>query len=112
MGRLQDYFLLPDRREVYPWYLVSQFPLRAPWIRQYDIEQEESGRIIMRVVPLRTPSAAEGDDCRRLFWSVLSPDIDVHIELVRDIPPGPGGKYYYHRSRKRSAYRPEELPRR
>lgn len=109
-GRLQDYFLLPDGREVYPWYIVSLFPDRAPWIRQYDIEQDESGPIRMRVVPCRIPTESEIENCRGLFRSALGPNVEVRIEIVKDIPPGPGGKYYYQRSRRRSVYRPEDLP--
>jgi len=109
-GRLQDYFLSPDGREVYPWYIVSRFPDRAPWIRRYDIEQDESGPILMRVVPARPPTESEIEDCRGLFRAVLGPDIEVRIEIVADIPPGPGGKYYYQRSRRRSVYRSGDLP--
>jgi len=107
-GRMQDYFVLPDGREIYAWYIVSLFSEQAPWIRQYDLEQEDSGRILMRAVPLRLPSPEDIEACRELFKIVLGPDLDVRVEIVTHIPPGPGGKFYYHRSRRLSVYHPED----
>jgi len=105
-GRMQDYFVLPDGREIYGWYVVSLFPEHAPWIQQYDLEQKDGGQILMRVVPLRLPSQEDIDACRELIRTVLGPDLDVRVEIVDHIPPGPGGKFYYHRSRRLSVYRP------
>jgi phenylacetate-CoA ligase len=107
-GRLQDYFLRPDGSEVYAWYVVSLFPEHAPWIQQYDLEQDEAGRIVMRVVPLRPPRREDIESCSALIKSVLGQDLDIRIEIVPDIPLGPGGKYYYQRSRRLSVYRPED----
>jgi len=107
-GRMQDYFELPDGREIYAWYLVSLFPEHVPWIRQYDLEQEDGGRIHMRIVPLKSPSPEDIEACRELIRTVLGPHLDVSIEIVAHIPPGPGGKFYYHRSRRHSVYRPDD----
>lgn len=42
----------------------------------------------MRAVPLKIPSQEDIDACRELIRTVLSPDLDVRIEIVAHIPPG------------------------
>jgi phenylacetate-CoA ligase len=107
-GRFQDYFLRSDGREVDPTYIASLFPEHAPWVGQYDLEQDEGGRVLMRVVPLRPPGREDIESCCELAKSVFGQGVDMRIDIVQDIPAGPGGKYYYHRSPRLSAFRPED----
>jgi phenylacetate-CoA ligase len=104
LGKTQDYFWLPGGREFNPWHLSGLWTGAAPWIRQYEIVQETSGSIVMRIVPAAAPPpgdlAALSDRSRK----ILGPDVDFRVELVTDIRPGPGGKMRFHRSLVRSIY--------
>jgi phenylacetate-CoA ligase len=104
LGKTQDYFWLPDGREFNPWHLSGLWMGRAPWIRQFELVQESPDSIVLRIVPAAAPPAQEVDALSGQSAKILGPGVRFRVELVPEIPPGPGGKIRYHRSLVRSIY--------
>ncbi|MCZ7384318.1 MAG: hypothetical protein O8C63_06155 [Candidatus Methanoperedens sp.] len=98
-GRVADRFELPDGRSVHPYTLVASLVMHAPWLRRYQIVQEQIDRIRVRLVPMpgETPAADALTGVRQILAERLGRDIYVEIEVVDEIPAGPSGKFrpYY-----------------
>jgi phenylacetate-CoA ligase len=114
-GRDEDFFVLPDGREISPRVIYDVVNTALPAggfggvlaeaIRGFQIVQEERARIIVRVVPGPRYSA---DLWRDLDAHVraLHPTVRVEVVRVDALEPGPGGKFRQVTSRVRSAWHP------
>ena len=97
-GRMLDYFPLPDGRVLHPYEIVTRF-VYAPteWVRSYELVQERTDRIVLRVVA----SAPPGDGVAQLTRAVrplLGDRVAFDVELVDEIPLTPAGKHRPSRS--------------
>ncbi len=98
-GRLMERFVLPDGSSVHPYTLVSPLLRQAPWLRRFQIVQEQPGLIRVRMVALGNtiPSVETVAEAERMLEKNLGEGIRVRAELVDEIPAEPNGKFrpYY-----------------
>jgi phenylacetate-CoA ligase len=98
-GRTFDCFELPQGRAVHPYRLATDLVRCAPWLRQFQIVQERTDRIRLRIATLsdRDPPAGWTTAVQRLFGAALGEDVSVETEVVDRIPAEPSGKFrpYY-----------------
>ncbi len=104
-GRMNDFFPLADGRVLHP-YLIGSAVLKPSleWMHQYQVIQERRDRVLMRVVPLRKPGAADVAELARAIGEVLGPLVQLKLEFVDDIPEEPNGKFRIYRSLVESEY--------
>jgi phenylacetate-CoA ligase len=100
-GRVCDRFNLADGRAVHPYILVHVLMAEAPWLRQYQIVQEDPGLIRVRVAPLRntTPDSDAVNRVGQAISTKLGGTVRVIVDVVDHIAMEPSGKYrpYYSR---------------
>jgi len=97
-GRVADRFELPGR-SIHPYTLVSSLLAQGRWIRQYQIVQERSDLVKVKLVALpgASPSPEAIAGVRQVLGERLGKDVQIEVELVALIPPGSNGKFrpYY-----------------
>lgn len=104
-GRMIDYFPLPDGRMLHPYDIVTQLlPGSNPWIRQYQITQERTDRVVLRIAPFGTPPAEHVTQVQRSIGHLLGPLVTLDVRLVSEIAVETTGKFRVSRSLVQSAY--------
>jgi phenylacetate-CoA ligase len=103
-AKRQDYFRLPDGRELYPWAISLFLIDHAPWALQFEILQERVDRVVLRVEALSPPSEADLDRIKEGIRPLIGPGVALEIELVPELEPTPGGKFWPRRSLVNSMY--------
>jgi len=104
-GRMIDYFALPGGRLIHPYEIVTLLlDDVAPVIRQYQLVQEKTDRIILRAVPSNTFSAQRLTSIEKSVKTLLGPDVEFRVALVPEIDPETSGKFRISRSLVHSAY--------
>jgi len=104
-GRMLDYFPLPGGRVIHPYEITIPHILgAAPWIRQYQLIQEQEDRIILRAVPSTTPTPQELARLEESVINFLGQDVEFRVVLVPEIQIEPSGKFRISRSLVRSDY--------
>ena len=104
-GRMLDYFPLPGGRMIHPYEITVPHILGvAAWIRQYQFTQERVDRVILRVVPLTTPTTQELARLEESVTTVLGQGVEFQVILVPEIQLEPSGKFRVFRSLVNSAY--------
>jgi phenylacetate-CoA ligase len=98
-GRTVDFFPLPDGRTLHPYRVVGAFLNIAPWVRRYQLVQEATDRIRLRIVPYRTPTPEQLEHVDGKIRPILGPEVDFRIELTDELDIRPGEKYRILRSR-------------
>ena len=97
LGRMSDYLFLPDGRRLYARAADDIIREHAPWIAQYELEQESVASVVLRAIPLAA-NTPETDSLTKRILAVLGPDVDFRVEIVDTIKPGPRGKFAFLRS--------------
>ncbi len=92
-GRRADAFELPDGRRVYSAGLAHTIQRHESWIERYQVEQWTRERVTVRIVPRGSPSPEAIDALRRGVESFLGAGVGASVELVCEIPSGPGKKH-------------------
>lgn len=93
-GRVADRFVLPGGRTFHPFSLVDLLMEHAPWMLQYQVVQEPSGRVRVRLLARageRPPEAALGA-LRTDLRAAIGAACPLEVELVDRIAPGANGK--------------------
>ncbi|MGH2362067.1 MAG: hypothetical protein ACRDGM_16195, partial [bacterium] len=103
-GRMIDYFPLSDGRALHPYEIVSIVVRDAPWIRQYRLLQEREDRIVLQVVPVTTPSAADLALLEDRVAKLVGREVAFVVALLPQIALEPGGKFRVSRSLVNSRY--------
>ena len=103
-GRMHDYFPLPDGRLIHPYEIILLFRDVTPWIRQFQLIQERIDRVILRVVPSKTPTPQELVRLEESVKSLLGQGVEFQVILVPEIQLEPSGKFRVSRSLVKSAY--------
>lgn len=104
-GRMLDYFPLPSGRLMHPYEIVHAVVWgSADWIRHYELVQERTDRIVLRVVASAPPSPSLLEELVRAAERRLEPGVTFTIEMVDRIPFSPTGKFRPSRSLVRSEY--------
>ena len=96
LGRAVDYVRLPDGSRVSPYSLTCAVET-VPGMRQYQIVQETRGGVTVRVVP----GDEFGEAGRKAIQDLLGPILPgaaLNVEVVREIPREPSGKFRVVRS--------------
>jgi phenylacetate-CoA ligase len=91
-GRVIDYFRLPDGRSMHPYQVVTPLLKAAPWLRRYQLVQERTDSVVLRVVAVPAPSPEDVARVEAAVKPVLGAAVAFRLEPVDAIPPGPGGK--------------------
>jgi phenylacetate-CoA ligase len=98
-GRTFDRFELPNGRSIHPYSLSTALVRSAPWLRQFQIVQERSDRIRLKLVPMEGshPPADWSCEMRRAFAERLGDGVRIELAWVDRIPKEPNGKFrpYY-----------------
>jgi len=104
-GRMNDFFPLADGRVLHPYLIgTAVWHPSVKWMHQYQVIQQRRDRVLMRIVPLREPDAADIAELERVIWDVLGPKVELALEFVDDIPAEPNGKFRIYRSLVESEY--------
>jgi phenylacetate-CoA ligase len=111
-GRMIDYFRLPEGRVLHPYQIISSFIAGGDsWIRQYQLLQERTDRIVLRVLPVQQPAPELIARLERSVLPLLGPDVEFKVLVVDDLPLEQTGKFRPSRSLVHSEYDGEVLAR-
>jgi len=108
-GRATDYLHLPDGREIFAAAVAYILQEQIAWIERYEFVQERRDGVVLRIAALIPPRADVLTALKDKVEGLLGPGVDVRIELVPEIQPGPGGKYRVLRSLLGSPYDMKEM---
>ena len=103
-GRSTDFLILPDGRRIYAAATAHVLQKDISWIDRYEFVQESLDSCVVRIVALREPPAGWKEAIRTDLAALLGPGLEIRVELVREIPPNPGGKFRVLRSLLDSRY--------
>ena len=104
LGRMLDYFLLPDGRWMHPFQIGQIVMNIGKWVRNYQLVQDRVDRIVLRVVAFRRPSAVELGLFERAARERLGPGVEFEVAFVPEIALGSRGKFQVAVSRVRPGY--------
>jgi phenylacetate-CoA ligase len=91
-GRLLDFLVTAHGRVLHPTS-VMHILREIPVVRESRVVQEELGRIVVHLVPLRPMTRAELDDLQGKFRILFGPEMRVELVEGRALPPVPSGKF-------------------
>lgn len=92
-GRTLDYFPLPDGRLIHPFSLTTPMLEAHSWIRQYQLTQERTDHLVLRVVPWDAPSPGLLEEVKEQYSKTLGPHVTVDIHLLDELRPEASGKF-------------------
>jgi phenylacetate-CoA ligase len=90
-GRVSGFLIGSDGRRIHGEFFSHVF-WGTPWVRQFQVVQDDLSEIVVRIVPEPMPSKEAVEEVRALMQQQAGPHSTVRIEFVDDIPPGPMGK--------------------
>jgi hypothetical protein len=99
-----DYFPLPDGRLIHPFSLTTPMLEAHPWIRQYQLTQERTDHLVLRVVPSAQPTPDRLEALKQQYAQSLGQSVTLDIRLLDNLSPEPSGKFRLSRSLVRSQY--------
>jgi phenylacetate-CoA ligase len=91
-GRSMDYFEFPDGTITHDQKIEEAVAHGAGWVRQIKISQPETDRLLLRLAPLRDPSADEVTHLRDYLGGFLEHAVKVDIVLDPGLGPENGDK--------------------
>ena len=106
-GKKQDYFRLPGGDELYPWAISLVVIDDAPWVQQFEIVQERLDRVVLRAEARPEPTSEVTERLAARIRPLLGPGVEFVIEVVPEIRPTPGGKFWVRRSLVNTMYEPD-----
>lgn len=104
-GRMMDYFLFPDGRLMHPYEISMKIlPDETSWLRQYQLTQESEDRVILRVVPFKTPPSQKMALIEKSAKEILGQNVEFKVILTSELELLPSGKFRAERSLVQSNY--------
>jgi len=98
-GRVVVYFPLPDGRVIHPYDISAIIWETAfRYMRQYQLVQERSDRIVAHISLVSEQHRHEVLAAMRRVEDLLGPLVQLVVQFVEAIPPGPRGKFGVYRS--------------
>jgi phenylacetate-CoA ligase len=98
-GRMLDLFRLRGGRLVHPYEILCDLKEDAfRWVRQYQLIQEAENSLVFLMVPGSQFDPDRLAEFEQRAAGVLGDDARLRTELVKQIEPGPGGKFHLARS--------------
>ena len=82
-----------DGRAASPGDVLAPLERDYDWLKQYQMVQQTRSLVILRLVPHRAPPAEDLQDIGELMARFLGPDVQHRIDLLEEIPLGPGEKF-------------------
>jgi len=94
VGRKVEYFLLPDGRWIHPASITGPMLVdEIAWVEQHQLVQEKDDRILMRILPRRSPPENGLVRLQDFARGVLGDRVHFRIELVDGCEQEPGKKF-------------------
>ena len=93
-GRLLDLIPIPGRGSIHPYKVIMPLVQGITWIKRFQFVQVAERHLRLLLVPAASPS---NEDLLQVVHAVqrqLGVEIDVTLELVKEIPMLPTGKFY------------------
>lgn len=90
-SRSCDFFVLPDGGLVSPYVMIKTVEV-LPGFGRFQIVQEETDRVVMRIVPHGPDGGSAASAIRRKLTPLL-PNVRLDIVETQEIPPEPSGKF-------------------
>jgi phenylacetate-CoA ligase len=98
-GRVIDYLVLPDGRQLHPFQLLNEVVLMSgDGILEYQVVQEAVDSVRVDIVPRRNVTEKERRQLRSALQQKLGPGVGLQIEWVESIPADRSGKFHFCRS--------------
>ena len=97
-GRKVDWIKLPGGDSIPPERLCMALSMTMPWIKQYQIIQENRESLLVKVVPFEPPRQSEIEQLSRALSEFVKGELRCSFEFVDHIPLGPAGKFQLCRS--------------
>jgi phenylacetate-CoA ligase len=91
-GRLLDFLVTAHGRVLHPTS-VMHILREIPVVRESRVVQEELGRIVVHLVPVRPMTRVELDDLQGKFRILFGAEMRVELVEGRALPPVPSGKF-------------------
>lgn len=91
-GRLLDLLVTAHGRVLHPTS-VMHILREIPVVRESRVVQEELGRIVVHLVPVRPMTRAELDDLQSKFRILFGAEMRVELVEGHALPPVPSGKF-------------------
>ncbi len=97
VGRTIEKFTFPGGKKIHPYVLLGPLMASAPWLRHYQIVQDRSDHILIKVVPTNHPGVEALGAVAQSVAAAAGHAARVDVEVVERIPAGPNGKHrpYY-----------------
>lgn len=95
-GRAVDYISLPSGGQVSPYTLTCSVET-VPGLRQYQIIQETTDRVTVRVIPTGELDSGARESLQQALRPSL-PGVEVRVDVVETLPREPSGKFRVVRS--------------
>ena len=93
-GRTIDYFTLPGGRVLHPYDILRTLIAGGDgWIRQYQLLQERTDRIVLRVLPAESQVSEQVARVERSVERLLGPEVSFQVQLLDELPLEPTGKF-------------------
>ena len=92
-GRVMHYIEFPDGLILHHAKIEQAVGLAGPWVRQTQIAQSRMDLLLLRVAPLRNPSAKEIDTLRSALEAYLHDRVTVDVVIDPDLGPEDGEKF-------------------
>jgi phenylacetate-CoA ligase len=98
-GRMIDYFTLPDGRTLHPYEILGSLISGGDsWMRQYQLLQEQTNRIVLRIQPFGEVQSSQIERVERSAQDVLGPEVNFQVKIMERLPLEPSGKFRASRS--------------
>lgn len=96
-GRYNQAFYRKDGGFVSPLFFAHFLGVvhNSGWVKRTQVVQEDYDRIVIKIIPNRTPDNEEITVIENIIKKVMGVDCDVILDFVDDIPPLPSGKVQY-----------------
>lgn len=92
-GRQEDMIATPDGRYLDVTFTYDTFESIQPRIVESQILQEESGEVIVKIVPTKTFCQADSDQLIRGIGCYMGPDARIRVQICDNIPRTKSGKF-------------------
>jgi phenylacetate-CoA ligase len=92
-GRVMHYMEFPDGLILHHAKIEQAVGLAAPWVRQTQTAQSRIDVLVLRVAPMRDPSAEEIDTLRSSLETYLNDRVTVEVVIDHDLGPEDGEKF-------------------
>lgn len=94
LGRSVDRFLLEGGAVVHPYSVANLLRDGEPWLRRFQIVQEERNHFRVRVVPIEIPGPERLRGVTSRLETSFPEAVRVEIEIVDGLTPTQTGKFY------------------